>query len=128
MTPFACDLAPLLAWTVDERALAGLPWRDFGNGSAMARVPVRAASPAEPRGASAVLYRIAKDAAPDVFAPHAHPGGELYVVLRGEIVDEHGAYPAGAMVWLEPGSRHRPRGAPGVETLVLVLWPRGVEV
>jgi len=73
-----------------------------------------------------VLYRVAGDAPKDAFAPHRHPGGEAYLVLKGVIADRYGRYEEGSFVWLPPGSQH----TPWVEgdTLVLVLWPDGVDL
>ena len=48
---------------------------------------------------------------------------QIFGRLRDAIVS--GRYPAGSLVWLEPGSRHTPRGE-GADTLIVVLWPRGV--
>ncbi len=73
-----------------------------------------------------VLYRIAPTASTGAFAPHVHTGGEAYLVLKGAVVDESGSYPAGSFVWMEPGSKHTPRGWEKGPTVVLVLWPEGV--
>ncbi|MCZ6573324.1 MAG: cupin domain-containing protein, partial [Planctomycetota bacterium] len=59
-------------------------------------------------------------------ASHAHPGGELYLVLRGTIGDDSGSFGTGSLVWLDPGSKHTPI-AEG-DTIVLVLWPGGVRL
>ena len=45
------------------------------------------------------------------FKAHEHPYGEEFVVLDGEFVDEHGAYPAYTYVRNPHGSRHVP-GSP----------------
>lgn len=55
------------------------------------------------------------------FSPHAHDGGEEFLVLDGIFQDEHGDYPAGSYVRNPPGSRHRPRSAPGC-TIFVKLW------
>lgn len=73
-----------------------------------------------------VLYRIAADAAPDAFLKHEHVGGEFYLVLKGRIEDETGQFEPGDLVYLDAHSVHTPR-ARG-DTLVLVLWPEGVEL
>ena len=99
-------------------ALDRLTWRDYGKGVELARL-------AREGDAGLVLYRVAAGAPRDAFFSHRHPGGEAYLVLKGVIGDEHGRHPAGSFVWMPPGSSHTP-WAEG-ETLVLVLWPGGVE-
>lgn len=73
-----------------------------------------------------VLYRIAADAAPNAFLKHEHLGGELYLVLKGKIADETGAYGKGEIVFLDAGSVHTPYAIG--ETIVLVVWPAGVRL
>ena len=99
-------------------ALDRLEWRDYGKGVELAKL-------AREGEAGLVLYRVAADAPRNAFFSHLHPGGEAYLVLKGVIGDEHGRYPAGSFVWMPVGSNHTP-WAEG-ETLVLVLWPGGVE-
>jgi len=115
----ARDLNGLFTLHLDEEALRGLEWRDFGKGVRLARL-------AREGQAGLLLYHVAADAPRDAFAPHRHVGGEAYLVLKGVIADETGRYPAGCFVWLPAGSRHQP-WAEG-ETVVLVLWPEGVRV
>lgn len=117
MKPLVRDLTEILSVGLDEDALARLPWRDLGKGVRLARL-------AREGECGLVLYRLAGDAPDDAFFPHAHVGGEAYLVLKGAIVDQFGRYPAGTFVWLPPGSSHAPRGEG--ETVVLVLWPEGV--
>ena len=119
MDAFRHSLRDFLDFRIDEAALARFSWRDFGNGLAMARL-------AREGGKELLLYRISGDAAPDAFLRHEHLGGEFYLVLKGSIEDESGAYAAGDVVYLDPHSVHTPR-ARG-ETLVLVLWPEGVRL
>ncbi|HXG51060.1 MAG TPA: cupin domain-containing protein [candidate division Zixibacteria bacterium] len=119
MAAFHRSLRDFLRVDVSEEALAALSWRDFGNGLSMARL-------ARQGKRELVLYRVAEGAAPNAFLRHEHVGGELYLVLKGKIVDEHGEYGEGELVFLDPGSVHLPR-ADG-ETLVLVLWPDGVRL
>jgi anti-sigma factor ChrR (cupin superfamily) len=119
MAPFHHDLSPFLALRLDDGALAKLVWRDFGDGTELAKL-------AREGETGLVLYRIAPASAPRSFASHVHTGGEAYLVLKGAIVDESGTYPAGSFVWMKPGSQHTPRGWEQSETLVLVLWPEGV--
>jgi len=119
MKPLARDLGDLLRLEIDDDALARLPWRGFGDGVELAKL-------AREGECGLVLYRVPAAARGDAFLPHAHPGGEAYLVLRGAIVDETGRYPKGSFVWMPPGSRHAPRGEG--ETVVLVLWPGGVKV
>ncbi len=42
------------------------------------------------------------------FSPHAHGGGEEFLVLEGVFADEHGAYPAGTYVRNPIGTSHTP--------------------
>lgn len=118
MKVLARDLTPFLELRLDDAALDALEWRDYGKG-------VRLAKLAREGDTGLVLYRAEAGAPRDAFAPHLHAGGEAYLVLRGVIADESGRYPAGSFVWLPPGSRHTP-WTEG-ETVVLVLWPGGVE-
>ena len=113
------SLNDFLRLEVDEAALNHLPWRDFGNGLSMSRLARQG-----PR--ELVLYRIAADAAADAFVKHEHIGGEFYLVLKGRIADETGAYDKGDIVFLDPRSVHTPRAVG--ETVVLVLWPAGVRI
>ena len=113
------SLNDFLRLELDEEALKGLSWRDFGNGLSMARL-----ARAERR--ELVLYRIAAGAAADAFVKHEHIGGEFYLVLKGRIVDETGDYTQGDLVFLDPHSVHTPRAVG--ETVVLVLWPAGVRL
>jgi anti-sigma factor ChrR (cupin superfamily) len=120
MKPVAFDLSPFARIALDDAALAKLPWKDFGNGTAIAKL-------AREGEKGIVAYRIAKDASEDAFRPHVHPGGECYVVLRGAIIDESGTYGAGSILWLDPGSRHTPRGTRDEDTVILVVWPNGIK-
>lgn len=43
-----------------------------------------------------------------IFQPHAHPGGEEILVLKGVLQDEWGTYPAGTWLRNPPNSQHRP--------------------
>jgi anti-sigma factor ChrR (cupin superfamily) len=104
---------------LDATELNSLPWRDFSNGLFMARLAREGAK-------ELVLYRIAEHADLAAFSRHEHIGGEFYLVLKGKIADENGIYEEGDVVYLEPGSVHRPRAIG--ETVVLVLWPAGVRI
>ena len=117
MEALSHDLRDLLTLSLNESALDALEWRDYGKGVQLAKLQ---------RGehASLVLYKVADGAPQDAFAKHRHPGGEAYLVLKGCIGDETGRYEVGSFVWLPPESTHTP-WAEG-ETIVLVLWPRGV--
>jgi anti-sigma factor ChrR (cupin superfamily) len=119
MKALARDLNDLLALRLDEQALDGLEWRDFGTGVKLGKL-------AREGSASLVLYWVEEGAPRDAFARHRHPGGEAYLVLKGRIADETGSYPAGTFVWLPEDSIHTP-WAEG-ETVVLVLWPGGVKI
>jgi anti-sigma factor ChrR (cupin superfamily) len=113
------SLNDILRLQMNDQGLAALSWRDFGNGLSMARL-------AREGKREVVLYRIAEHAAPDAFLQHEHPGGELYLVLRGQIADDSGIYEEGDFVWLGEHSVHTPRAIG--ETVVLVVWPDGVRV
>jgi anti-sigma factor ChrR (cupin superfamily) len=113
------SLNDFLRLELDEAALNGLQWRDFGNGLSMSRL-------AREGQRELVLYRIAADAAPDAFVKHEHIAGEFYLVLKGRIADETGDYEKGDIVFLDPRSVHTPRAVG--ETVVLVLWPAGVRL
>ena len=113
------SLNDFLSFNLDERALARLNWRDFGNGLEMARL-------ARTDKRELVLYRIAAKAAPDAFLKHEHVGGEFYLVLKGKIADETGEYAKGDVVFLDHKSVHTPYAIG--ETVVLVLWPAGVRL
>lgn len=113
------SLKDLVKIELDDEALKRLHWKDFSNGLSMSRLAREGAR-------ELVLYRIREDADPGVFARHEHVGGEVYLVLRGQIADEGGMYTTGDLVYLDPQSTHAPR-ATG-ETIVLVLWPAGVRI
>ena len=113
------SLNDILRIDLNAEALDQLSWRDFGNGLAMSRL-------AREGKRELLLYRIAPEAAPDVFVKHEHIGGEFYLVLRGKITDEAGEYVQGDVVFLDPQSVHQPRAIG--DTVVLVLWPEGVRL
>ena len=113
------DLRPFLRLELDEAALDAVEWRDYGKGVELGKLVREGA-------AGLVLYRVSADAPKDAFARHRHSGGEAYLVLKGVIADEFGRYEQGSFVWLPAGSVHTP-WAEG-ETVVLVLWPEGVEL
>jgi anti-sigma factor ChrR (cupin superfamily) len=113
------SLTDFLRFELDDKAIAGLSWREFGNGLSLCRLAREGAR-------ELVLYRIAADAAADAFVTHEHLGGEFYLVLKGKIVDETGEYGRGDAVFLDPHSVHTPRAIG--ETLVLVFWPAGVRL
>jgi anti-sigma factor ChrR (cupin superfamily) len=52
------------------------------------------------------------------FSPHAHPGGEEFLVLDGVFQDERGDYAAGSYVRNPPASRHTPRSQAGCTIFV----------
>lgn len=104
---------------LNEGALEALQWKDFGNGLFMSRLAREGKS-------ELVLYRVRADADSTSFLKHEHIGGEIYLVLKGEISDECGVCREGDIVYLDPKSVHTPRGIG--ETVVLVLWPAGVRV
>ena len=116
---FVASLRGLLRMELNETALDELAWKDLGPG-------LRIATVHKAEGTRLVAYRIAADAPPDVFAKHRHPGGEVYLMVKGELQDHLGLYRAGDLVYLRPGSAHTPRAIG--ETVILVLWPEAVEL
>ena len=54
----------------------------------------------------------------EVFQSHSHFGGEEIYVIEGELIDEHGRYPAGTWMRSPHLSRHHPRVE--VNTLIWV--------
>ncbi len=119
MRAFHFDLSTLVDLQLNDAALDGLEWKQMGKGVSLATLK-------REERTGLVLYRVAPEAPDDAFASHAHPGGELYLVLRGTIGDESGSFGTGSLVWLDPGSKHTPI-AEG-DTIVLVLWPGGVRL
>ena len=113
------DLNPFLRLELDEAALDAVEWRDYGKGVELGKL-------AREGAAGLALYRVAAEAPRDAFQRHRHPGGEAYLVLKGVIADEYGRHEQGSFVWLPAGSVHTP-WAEG-DTVVLVLWPGGVEL
>jgi anti-sigma factor ChrR (cupin superfamily) len=73
-----------------------------------------------------VLYDVESEVEVEAFMPHMHPGGEVYLVLEGEVYDDEGVYPCGSIVWMDVGTTHNPKTRG--KTLILVLWPDGVKV
>lgn len=94
-------------------------WKDFGTGVRLGRL-------AREDSTSLVLYDADAEVEVEAFQPHLHPGGEAYLVLSGEVYDEFGTYPAGSIVWMDPGTQHTPKTRE--RTLILVLWPDGVKI
>ena len=64
------------------------------------------------------IVRFARGSA---FAPHAHHGGEEFLVLEGTFQDEHGDYPAGTYVRNPIDTAHTPRSDDGC-TIFVKLW------
>jgi anti-sigma factor ChrR (cupin superfamily) len=119
MTVLHRSLVDILEIRLNEEGFEKLPWRNLGKGLSMARL-------AREDKRELVLYKISADAPADAFLKHEHPGGEFYLVLKGKIADETGAYEEGDIVFLDAESIHTPRASG--ETIVLVLWPAGVRV
>jgi anti-sigma factor ChrR (cupin superfamily) len=94
-------------------------WKDFGTGVRLGRLQREGEC-------SLVLYDADAEVEVQAFMPHMHPGGEAYIVLEGEVYDEFGTYPAGSLVWMDPGTQHNPKTRE--RTLILVLWPKGVKI
>ena len=96
------SLKDLVKVQLNDEALDKLQWKDFGNGLSMARL-------ARAGARELVLYRIRADADPSAFLKHEHIGGEFYLVLKGKIADESGAYSEGiSYTWIR--SRRTPLG------------------
>jgi anti-sigma factor ChrR (cupin superfamily) len=55
------------------------------------------------------------------FSPHAHGGGEEFLVLDGVFQDEHGDFPAGSYIRNPPTTSHTPGSEPGC-TILVKLW------
>ena len=116
---FTHDMSQWLGFSIDEDWLEeNISWRDFGTG-------VRLGKLKREEKTSLVLYEADSEVTVDAFMPHMHPGGEAYVVLKGEVWDEDGTYPTGSIVWMDPESTHTPKTKG--KTLILVLWPQGVK-
>ena len=112
-------LSDWLDMSVDHAWLEeNVSWKDFGTG-------VRLGKLKREEKTSLVLYEANSEVEVDAFMPHSHPGGEVYVVLEGEVWDEDGTYPQGSIVWMNRESTHTPRTRG--KTLILVLWPEGVK-
>ncbi len=62
------------------------------------------------RGHTTSVVRYAPGSA---FRQHTHTGGEEFLVLEGEFVDDTGRYPAGTYVRNPIGSKHAPSSPPG---------------
>jgi len=116
---FTKDLSDWMSVSFDREWLEeNIRWKDFGTG-------VRLGKLAREGSTSLVLYDCAAEVEVDAFMPHMHPGGEVYLVLEGEVYDEDGTYPKGSIVWMNPGTQHTPKTREN--TLILVLWPDGVK-
>ncbi len=116
---FSKDLSDWMNVSFDREWLEeNIRWKDFGTG-------VRLGKLAKEGSTSLVLYDVVSDVDVDAFMPHSHPGGEVYIVLEGEVWDEDGTYPEGSIVWMDRETTHNPRTRG--QTLILVLWPEGVK-
>ena len=94
-------LSDWLGMSVDHAWLEeNVSWRDFGTG-------VRLGKLKREEKTSLVLYEANSEVEVDAFMPHSHPGGEVYIVLEGEVWDEDGTYPQGSIVWMNRDSTHR---------------------
>ena len=65
----------------------------------------------------AVATSIVRYAPGASFNSHTHALGEEFIVLDGEFMDEHGAYPAGSYVRNPPGTSHQPYSDSGC-----IIW------
>ena len=117
---FNHNLSDWLGISIDDDWLEeNVRWKDFGTG-------VRLGKLAREGDCSLVLYDADSEVEVEAFMPHMHPGGEAYLVLRGEVYDESGTYPQGTLVWMDPDTTHNPKTRE--KTLILVLWPKGVKI
>ncbi len=120
MANFSADLSEWLTLGYDSEWLdQNVRWKDFGTGVRLGRLSRKDST-------SLVLYDADPEVEVEAFKPHSHPGGEVYLVLEGEVYDEFGTYPKGYIVWMDPNSEHNPKTRE--RTLILVLWPDGVKV
>jgi len=120
MANFSHDLSDWLSIGFDSEWLEeNIRWKDFGTGVRLGRI-------AREDSTSLVLYDADPEVEVEAFQPHMHPGGEVYLVLEGEVYDEFGTYPKGSIVWMDPKSEHNPKTRE--RTLILVLWPDGVKI
>jgi anti-sigma factor ChrR (cupin superfamily) len=120
MANFSADLSEWLTLGYDSEWLdQNVRWKDFGTGVRLGRLSRKDST-------SLVLYDADPEVEVEAFKPHSHPGGEVYLVLEGEVYDEFGTYPKGSIVWMDPNSEHNPKTRE--RTLILVLWPDGVKV
>ncbi|MGY8755583.1 MAG: cupin domain-containing protein [Candidatus Poseidoniales archaeon] len=112
-------LSDWLSMSVDRAWIdANVKWKEFGTGVRLGRLHREDST-------SLVLYDVVSDVEVDAFMAHNHPGGEVYIVLEGEVWDEDGTYPTGSIVWMGRDTTHTPRTRG--QTLILVLWPEGVK-
>lgn len=117
---FTEDLSPWLSMKFDREWIEeNVRWKDFGNGVRLGRL-------AKQDSTSLVLYDVESEVEVEAFMPHMHPGGEVYLVIEGEVYDDEGVYPCGSIVWMDAGTTHNPKTRG--KTLILVLWPDGVKV
>ena len=120
MANFSHDLSDWLSIDYNSTWLEeNIRWRDFGTGVRLGKI-------AREESTSLVLYDADPEVEVEAFKPHSHPGGEVYLVLEGEVYDEFGTYPKGSIVWMDPNSEHNPKTRE--RTLILVLWPDGVKM
>ena len=120
MANFSHDLSEWLSIGFDSEWLEeNIRWKDFGTGVRLGRI-------AREDSTSLVLYDVDADVEVEAFQPHMHPGGEVYLVLEGEVYDEFGTYPKGSIGGMDPKSEHNPKTRE--RTLILVLWPDGGKV
>ncbi|QYK40739.1 MAG: cupin domain-containing protein [Paracoccaceae bacterium] len=109
-------------WVSDPLCLPALlagGWRDAVFGPFREGVEISMILPGEP---AVALLRYA----PGAGVPrHRHRGLETILVLEGVQSDDHGDYPAGALVLNPEGTEHRVWSAGGC--VVLIQWNRPVE-
>ncbi len=93
-----------------------LPWRDSpSEGVSWKKIHFDKAS-----GNSVVLLRFEAGAE---YAAHAHPKGEEYWIISGELQEGSKLYGAGTYVIHPPGSKHKPKSPSGCVVLVRLAAP-----
>tara|TARA_B100000214_G_scaffold53462_1_gene33967 strand:+ start:104 stop:466 length:363 start_codon:yes stop_codon:yes gene_type:complete len=116
---FNANLGEWLRFEIDREKLEKeISWKDFGTGVKLGKIHRK-------DGSSLVVYDCDEVVSENAFVAHTHKGGEVYLVLEGEVVDSSGSFSEGSIVWLPPGSKHLPKTVG--KTLILVLWPNGVQ-
>jgi putative transcriptional regulator len=98
-----------------DKALAAGRWRRIPGGLRMRRV-----DGGKPDAQDGHVWLL--DGPPDMqMLPHRHTSEEWTLVLRGELIDDAGAYHAGDFILAKGGVDHRPRTGPGERCVSLLM-------